>query len=132
MPWARATAGIRCSSRDGQVAQDVLVTGEPCLPTWGMVLDGAGCCSLFPGLHPLPRATPRPPPSCSHKPRCLPLRPHAATVVTGQINGYLSTLEHLARYGCFPRPPTHTTASGQTVVDVFPTVSGWFFLCRQI
>ena len=48
---------------------------------------------------------------------------HAATVVTGQIDGYLATLEHLARYGCFPRLPTHATAAGQTVVDVFPTVS---------
>jgi acyl-CoA reductase-like NAD-dependent aldehyde dehydrogenase len=40
---------------------------------------------------------------------------------TSQIDAYLASLEHLQRYGCLPKPPTSTAASGQTVVDVFPT-----------
>lgn len=44
-----------------------------------------------------------------------------ALTATGQIDGYLASLEHLQRYGCLPTPPTSKTASGQTVVDVFPT-----------
>ena len=59
-------------------------------------------------------STPHVPPSC--------LPPPAALTATGQIDGYLASLEHLQRYGCLPTPPTSKTASGQTVVDVFPTV----------
>ena len=41
-------------------------------------------------------------------------------VLNGQLQGLLHSLEHLQRQGSLPCPPTSTTASGQTIVDVFP------------
>lgn len=43
-------------------------------------------------------------------------------IVSGQLDGYLRSLEHLQKYGALPRPPS-TTRNGQTVLDVFP--QGW-------
>lgn len=58
----------------------------------------------------------------------------AALTATGQVDAYLASLDHLQRYGCLPKLPSSKTASGQTVVDVFPTVrahlGGWLvFAC---
>lgn len=46
----------------------------------------------------------------------------AALITTSAIDGYLRSLEHLKKYGCLPRLATSKSASGQTVVDVFPQV----------
>lgn len=69
LPWARATAGIRCTSQEASISQDMIVT---------------------------------------------------VAVLNGQLQGLLHSLEHLQRQGSLPCPPTSTTASGQTIVDVFP------------
>lgn len=56
--------------------------------------------------------------STSRPPACSP----AGTVVTGQIDGYLLTLQHYQKYGTFPKPPTTKSSEGVTMVDVFPRV----------
>lgn len=116
MPWARATAGIRCSTRDGQVAGDVLVVSECRLR-----LRLRRSAVFFRAAVFWPRCRS----ALHHLPLLLPPQPPASAgqVITGQVDGYLKSLEHLRSYGCLPRPPTRTTASGQTVVDVFPQAS---------
>ncbi|PSC71464.1 NAD-dependent aldehyde dehydrogenase [Micractinium conductrix] len=73
IPWSRAAAGIRCTQRDGAVAQETVLT---------------------------------------------------VTVVGGQLDGFIRSLEALRSTGALPRPPAAPTSTAdQTVLDVFP--QGW-------
>ena len=124
MPWARAAASIRCSTNEAAIAQDCLATSErvdrhalgppACSP--GTLVNGPMQAKGTTGQpHIVTRRD-------AHARHALWFCP-AALTATGQIDGYLASLEHLQSYGCLPKPPTSKTASGQTVVDVFPTVS---------